>query len=257
MTDEQKRQLDALGYTVLENYMRPELLSELRETLDAVYEAEGDRAGSEYRIEQDTKRLANLVDKGDVFRRIIADPVVLEYVGHVIPGEFKLSSLNGRSPNPLSDWIQPLHCDVGAVADEQGFWVCNVIWILDDFTAENGATRIIPGSHHWGSLPQQVLSDPSAPYPGEVLLTAPAGSIAVVNTHAWHGATANRTGGPRRCVHAFYTRWDKPQQQFQRNMLREETKSGLSPELRRLLAIDDDLNARVSLADPMRSGFMK
>src|SRR5262249_44720655 len=101
------------------------------------------------------------------------------------------------------------------------------------------------------------LTDPMAPHPDEVLLTAPAGSVAVVNTHAWHGGTANRSGGPRRCLHAFYVRWDKPQQFFQRNWLSEETMRALPPELRRLLALDDEEHARLSLADPMRSGFMK
>lgn len=96
-----------------------------------------------------------------------------------------------------------------------------------------------------------------AAHPQEILLLAPAGSVAVVNTHAWHGGRANRSGGPRRCVHAFYTRWDKPQQQFQDGMLSEETKAALSPELRKLLAIGDEYNARVSLADPLRSGFLK
>jgi len=257
MTHEQKRQLDRLGYTVLENFIPADLLRELRQTLDAVYESEGENAGAEFRKEQDTRRLANLVDKGEVFRRIIAMPQVLEFVAHVIPGEFKLGSLNARAPNPQSDWVQPLHCDAGAIADDNGFWVCNVIWLLDDFTTENGATRIVPGSHHWRMLPQDVLADAMAPHPDEVLLTAPAGSVAVVNTHAWHGGTANRSGGPRRCLHAFYTRWDKPQQQFQRALLSEETQRALSPELRRLLAIDDELNARVTAADPLRSGFLK
>jgi ectoine hydroxylase-related dioxygenase (phytanoyl-CoA dioxygenase family) len=257
MTDEQKTQLDETGFVLLLGFMSDSLLAELRAELDRVYADEGDRAGSEFKMEPETKRLANLADKGEVFRRIIAMPEILDYVRHVIGDEFKLSSLNGRAPNPNSDWVQPLHCDAGAVADAQGFWVCNVIWMLDDFTEENGATRAIPGSHRWRNLPQNVIENPTAPYPGEVLITAPAGSVAVVNTHAWHGGTANRSGGPRRCIHAFYTRWDKPQQQFQHELLSEQTKRGLSPQLRKLLAIDDELNARLTLADPGRSGFLK
>ncbi len=257
MTDEQKKQLDESGFVLLAGFMRTGLLARLRAELDRVYAEEGDRAGSEFKLEPETRRLANLAGKSEVFRRIIAMPEILDYVRYVIADEFKLSSLNGRSPNPNSDWVQPLHCDAGAVADERGFWVCNVIWMLDDFTEENGATRAVPGSHHWRKLPQEALDDPAAAYPGEVLITAPAGSVAVVNTHAWHGGTANKSGGPRRCIHAFYTRWDKPQQQFQRELLSQETKNGLSPQLRKLLAIDDELNARLTLSDPGRSGFLK
>jgi ectoine hydroxylase-related dioxygenase (phytanoyl-CoA dioxygenase family) len=257
MTEAEKQQLDDRGFVLLERFMDPELLEAARAALDRQYSEEGDRAGHEFKQEPDARRLANLVDKGEVFRRIISHPAILEYVGYVIPGAFKLSSLNARAPNPHTDTVQPLHCDAGAIPDEQGYWVCNVIWMLDDFTVENGATRIVPGTHKSRQIPQQVLADPMAPHPDEILVTAPAGSVAVINTHAWHGGTANRSGGPRRCLHAFYTRWDKPQQQFQRDLLREETKRALTPQLRQLLAIDDELNARITLADPGRSGFMK
>ncbi len=257
VSEAEKRQLEERSYAVLHNWMSPELLTEARAALDAQFAAEGDNAGAEFRKEQETQRLANLVDKGEIFRRIVSMPEILEYVAAVIPGDFKLSSLNARAPNPKSDWVQPLHCDTGAVADEKGNSVCNVIWMLDDFTPENGATRLVPGSHKWLRLPQDAVTDTMAPHPDEILLTAPAGSVAVVNTHAWHGGTANRSGGTRRCLHAFYCRWDKPQQQFQRDMLSEATKAGLSPALRQLLAIDDAYNAEISLANPFRSGFLK
>lgn len=257
VTEQEKRELDEKGYLVLRDFMTPALLIQLRSSVDRVYALEGANAGAEFRQETATKRLANLVDKGDIFRRIVAWPEILEYVAAVIPEDFKLSSLNARAPDPESDWVQPLHCDTGMVADERGNCVCNVIWMLDDFTEENGATRVVPGSHKWRKLPQDVLKDPMAPHPGEVLLTAPAGSVAIVNTHAWHGGTANRSGSVRRCLHSFYTRWDKPQQQFQREMLRQETIQSLSPELRKLLAIDDELNAKLSTEEPLRSGFLK
>jgi ectoine hydroxylase-related dioxygenase (phytanoyl-CoA dioxygenase family) len=116
---------------------------------------------------------------------------VLAGVRHVLGEEFKLSSLNARSADPGSEEGQPLHVDMGAVPDERGYWVCNTVWMLDDFTTENGATRMIPGSHHWRKRPQDVLEDVMAPHPGEVLLTGKAGSIAIMNAHLWHGGTAN------------------------------------------------------------------
>lgn len=257
MTDQEKRELDEQGFVLLRGFMSAELLDELRSELDRVFAEEGDRAGNEFKLEPQTKRLANLVAKGEVFQRIVASPEILEYVGSVIPEAFKLSSLNARAPEPGSDWVQPLHCDSGALPDERGNCVCNVIWILDAFTAENGATRVVPGSHKWMKFPQDEMADPMAAHPLEIIVEAPAGTVAVINTHAWHGGTANKSGGPRRCLHAFYTRWDKPQQQFQRDLLSEDTRHGLSPELRKLLAIDDDYNAKITLADPGRSGFLK
>ncbi|HZS08476.1 MAG TPA: phytanoyl-CoA dioxygenase family protein [Blastocatellia bacterium] len=249
--------LDAEGYLVLENFTPPETLMALRRRTDELLAQEGDHCGSEYKQEPQTRRLANLVDKGEIFTQVIALPEILACVGRVLGPQFKLSSLNFRSADPYSDWVQPLHCDVGAVPDEKGFWVCNVIWLLDDFTTENGAPRFVPGSHRSGKLPQEVLADPSAPHPDEVLLTGRAGTVMVMNTHLWHGATANRTGEPRRALHSFYCRWDKPQQQYQKQLLRPSVQQSLSPELRRLLALDDPLNDDLSSRLSGMSGFMK
>ena len=249
--------LESQGYVVLEGFLEPAMLEELRQRTEELYELEGENAGSEFRKEPGSRRLANLVDKGDVYRRLIAMPRVLELVAHVLGDNFKLSSLNARSANPHSEDAQPLHCDGGAIPDEKGFWVCNTIWLLDDFTPFNGATRVVPGSHHWRKFPQEVLADPTQPHPEEVLLLAPAGSVIVMNTHAWHGGTANRSSVDRRALHAFYCRVDKPQQQYQKALLSPETRAALSPDLRQLLAIDDPLNDELSSISSGASGFLK
>ena len=104
-------------------------------------------------LEPGTRRLANLVDKGDVFARMIVMPGILEYIEAVIGPDYKLSSLNARSTNPHNPEAQPWHADAGAIADARGYWVCNTIWMLDDFTPDNGATRMIPRSHAWRRFP--------------------------------------------------------------------------------------------------------
>ncbi|MBI1940011.1 MAG: phytanoyl-CoA dioxygenase family protein [Acidobacteria bacterium] len=257
MTELEKQSLDRDGYVALEGFMNVDLLDALCRRVEELFAEEGERAGSEFKQEPQSRRLANLVDKGEIFERAIAMPAVLERVAHVLGREFKLSSLNVRSANPHSDWVQPLHADVGAVADEQGYWVCNTVWMLDDFTSENGAIRAIPGSHQWRKLPQQVLEDPRAPHPEEVLVTGKAGTVVVMNAHMWHGGTANRTAAHRRAMHAFYTRWDKPQQQYQKKLLRREVQRRLSPALRKLLALDDPLNDRLCAETTGQSGFLR
>lgn len=257
MTLQEQHQLDEQGYLVLESCMDSELLDGLRTRILALFEEEGDRAGSEFRTEENARRLANLVDKGEVFRRAIVLPQVLNFVRRVLGADCKLSSLNARSADPHTDVGQPLHVDMGAVPDDKGYWVCNTVWMLDDFTLENGPTRMIPGSHKWGTRPQDVLADPLAPHPQEVLLTGKAGGIAVMNAHMWHGGTANRTSLPRLAMHAFYCRRDKPQQQYQKQLLRPEVQAALSPDARRILALDDPMNDELSAAVTVRSGFLK
>jgi ectoine hydroxylase-related dioxygenase (phytanoyl-CoA dioxygenase family) len=257
VTERERRDLDENGFVILDRFISDELLEALRRRIDELFFEEGCRAGCEFKQEPGALRLANLVDKGEVFRQAIAMPEILDLVAHVLGPEYKLGSLNARSANPYSDQPQPLHVDMGALPDQNGYSVCNTIWVLDDFRAANGATRVVPGSHRWGKSPQQALRDPMAPHPAEVLVLAPAGSVVVMNAHAWHGGTANRTPAPRRAMHAFYCRRDLPQQQYQKRLLRPETQSSLSPQLRWLLALDDPLNDSLSASGSGRSGFMR
>ena len=110
-------------------------------------------AGSEFRAEPGTRRLANLVDKGEIFREVFANDEILRYIGHMLRPRFKLSSLNARSANPHEHGHQPLHVDQGLLPDAGGAVVANVVWMLDDFTPENGAMRAVPRTHLSGQRP--------------------------------------------------------------------------------------------------------
>jgi ectoine hydroxylase-related dioxygenase (phytanoyl-CoA dioxygenase family) len=251
-----RRALDERGYLILGDVFSLELLALLRQRVDELFADEGEAAGAEFKQEPGCRRLANLVDKGDVFREVIAHPRILKYVRHVLGPDIKLSSLNARSVNP-GGGAQPLHADMGAVADGKGYWVCNTTWMLDDYTPDNGALRLVPGSHRWNQLPQQGPADPMAGHPGQILVTGRAGTVVVINAHAWHAGMANGTNRARTSLHAFYCRRDRPQQQYQKRLLRPEVQQSLSPELRHLLALDDPLNDELSAEVAVRSGFLK
>ncbi len=200
MTHEDARQLDEAGGVGLPGAMDVAFLEEIRAAVERLWEEEGENAGSEFRQEPGARRLANLVDKGEVFERVVSHPRVLAAVERVIGSDFKLSSLNARSTDPWWPECQPLHCDVGALADDSGFWVCNTIWLLDDFTPENGATRIVPASQRLRQLPQQALADPQAAHPDEVLVLGSAGDVVVMNARTpvarGHGES-HRPSAPR------------------------------------------------------------
>lgn len=257
LNDVERRQLDEEGFLILEGFASVEMLEALRQRIDELFAELGDQAGAEFKQEPGTDRLANLVNFGEVFERAIAEPKLLACVRQVLGAEFKLSSLNARSARPGSDWTQPLHCDTGALPDERGNSVCNIIWMLDDFTSENGATRYVPGTHRAGKLPQDALADAAATHADEKLVTGKAGTVVVMNAHLWHGGTANRTGKPRLALHSFYCRRDQPQQQYQKRLLSEDVQQRASNELRWLLALDDPLNDKLSAQFSGRSGFLK
>ncbi|MDQ6663218.1 MAG: phytanoyl-CoA dioxygenase family protein [Acidobacteriota bacterium] len=250
--EHQKRQLDEAGFLALPGLLPHGLLEELCARVERLFAREGALAGSEFKLEPGTRRLSNLVNKGEVFERIIETPEILECMSWVLGPEFKLSSLNVRSANPLSDCGQPLHADSGAISDDQGYWVCNSVWMLDDFTAENGALRVVPGSQRWRRLPA-----PEETHADEQLVTGPAGTVVVMNAHMWHGGTANRTTAPRRAMHVYYTRRDKPQQQYQKSLLSAEVQNRVSALGRRLLALDDPQNDELSATGAGVSGFLK
>lgn len=240
----------------LEGFIAPAMRARLVERLQTLFAEEGERAGSEWKREDGARRLANLADKGDVFLEAMLAKGVLAHVAHVLGPRFKLSSLNARAAEPHGGGPQPLHVDAGALPDERGDWVCNALWMLDDFTTQNGTLRVVPGSHRSGRRPQDALADPTAPHPDEVLVTGRAGDVVVMNAHLWHGGTANRTDGRRLALHAFYCRADKPQQQHQKALLRPETQARLGPEARALLALDDPANDAMSAAGGV-SGFLR
>ncbi|MFO1327095.1 MAG: phytanoyl-CoA dioxygenase family protein [Rubrivivax sp.] len=251
LSDAQLDALDRDGFVVVPDFVPHDLLQALRTRIAEVAAAEGERAGHEFKHEAGALRLANCVDKGEPFERAVAMPAILQAVGHVLGPAFKLSSLNVRTALPRNGIAQPLHCDMAAVPDERGAWVCNVIWMLDDFTPDNGPTRAVPGTHRTGRLPDA----PSLP--GEVRITGRAGTVVVMNAHLWHGGDANQTDRPRTALHSFYCRADKPQQQYQKRLLRPETQARLSPGLRRLLALDDPENDRLSADVGVVSGFLR
>ena len=251
------RHLDVDGYLILEHFLDAGLLTRIRTRIEDLFQEEGASAGSEFKLEPGCRRLANLANKGDVFREAILLPRLLEYVRHVLGPCIKLSSLHARSANPHSLLGQPLHADMSALADERGPWVCNTLWMLDDLTTDNGALRIVPGSHRFGRLPADSLADPLADHPDQILLTGTAGSVVVLNAHAWHAGTANRTARPRTALHAFYCRRDKPQQQYQKRLLSPQVQESLSPALRDLLALDDPMNDQLSAEAAVRSGVLK
>ena len=246
----EQEQLDSQGYVVLEGFIDPSFLAALRARTEELFEFEGENAGSEFRSEPNSRRLANLVAKGEVYERLVSTPELLERIAAVLGPKFKLSSLNARSANPRSDSRQPLHMDMGLLPADDGYLVCNSVWMLDDFTTENGALRVVPGSHRWKQKPTETHSD-------ETLITGKAGTVVVMNAHAWHGGTENRTDAPRCALHAFYSRFDVPQQQYQKRLIPAETQARFSPELRRVLALDDPLNDELSSTMQRASGFLK
>lgn len=231
LNDIELKHLDDNGFVSLGKLLDNETLKLVNDRIHQLQESEGENAGSEladskyirHPKETGTDRLADLVNKGSVFDIFYMHPKVLDGIKSVLGKEFKLSSLNYRSAKP-GFGLQKLHVDWKDGIPNGAYKVCNTIWLLDDFTPYNGATRIVPCTHKSKQLPQDVIEDLEARHPDEVLITAPAGTVFIFNSHVWHGGTTNRTNKIRRSIHSYFCTTDQAQQIDQKKYILQRTK---------------------------------
>ena len=182
------RRIAEEGYTVLENAIDLDFVDEVAEALRKV-EAELGAVPADNLFEgMHTTRVYNLLVHGPTFEKIPVHPHVLPIVERVLDPGVLISSLSSIAIGP-GERAQPVHADDQVIPLTRPHIpiICNTMWAITDFTEENGATRLIPGSH---------LRD-HAPNPLEQYDTIgaemPKGSVLVWVGSLWHGGGANRT----------------------------------------------------------------
>ncbi|WP_050776406.1 phytanoyl-CoA dioxygenase family protein [Algoriphagus machipongonensis] len=222
--------LDTYGYLNLGQLLSDDQVNQVNNRIAELIESEGEKAGAElveskyirHPKEEGADRLADLVNKGEVFDMFYTHPRVLAGIEAVLGQQYKLSSLNYRAAKP-GQGLQKLHVDWKNTVVNEMYQVCNSIWLLDDFTENNGATRIVPSSHKWSELPDEALINPLDKHPKEIKIIAPAGSVFIFNSHVWHGGTMNETSKIRRSIHSYFCSKEQPQQIDQKKYITEET----------------------------------
>ncbi len=112
LSDEEKQSLDEKGYIIFPGLLDKAWVADLRDTFERLVQEEGEKAGTEFKQEEGACRLADVVNKGEVFDGCYTHPKVLAAAYHVIGREFKIMSLNGRDALPGTGH-QDLHADWG------------------------------------------------------------------------------------------------------------------------------------------------
>lgn len=181
-----------------------------------------------------SQRIWNLLTKGSGFAELVEHPEVLGLVREVLGDDCLLSDMSatsigadtaggawhvdvplGQLPEPLPDF--PL--------------TTQNAWLLDDFTPDNGATRVVPGSHLSRKKPRWSEGE----LPGETTLCAPAGSVAIWLSNTWHRSGPNTTDSPRRAILCYYCRsWVQPFCDYTLGITGDDA-AGLSPTVRYLM----------------------
>jgi ectoine hydroxylase-related dioxygenase (phytanoyl-CoA dioxygenase family) len=230
LTKEEIEFLDTYGYLNLGQLLTAEQVKQVNDRITELMHVEGENAGAElvaskyirHPKEEGADRLADLVNKGHVFDTFYTNPRVLAGIEAVLGQAYKLSSLNYRAAKP-GKGLQKLHVDWRNTVVNGDYKVCNSIWLLDDFTAHNGSTRIVPKTHKLSVLPDETMADPNDKHPDEIRIIAPAGSVFIFNSHVWHGGTTNHTEHDRRSIHSYFCTQDQPQQIDQKKYITQET----------------------------------
>lgn len=176
------------GYTVIENAIEVSLVEALDEALLRL-EAELDiQPGHNLFEGHHTIRIYNLLARDPVFQKVPVHPNLLPIVEGVLDPGCLVSSLSSISIDP-GEVAQPIHADdtLIKIPRPHAAVVCNSMWALTDFTAANGATRIVPGSHKFDHTPEY------GSHPDSIAAEMAKGSLLVWNGSLWHGGGANTT----------------------------------------------------------------
>ncbi len=236
------------GVAVLEGVLRPDEALQVRAALVAAA-AESQRRGAATFMPQldpndASVRVFNLLDLHAVFRELIVHPTALALVRALLGEHFAIANFTANIARPGSRPMS-VHSDQALVAPEPWLapWSMNIIWCLDDVSAENGGTLYLPGSHT--IVRREAL--PANPVARMQAFRAPRGSIVAMDGRVWHTSGANVTRDRERALLFGYYAADflRPQTNFNVN-LSEATKTQLSPQLFALLGLGPDGNTRVA-----------
>jgi len=228
-----KADLAEVGYCLIENALAPERVNALRTRIIELAEAEV-ADGTHYVYEDGcNQRVWSLPNKDDMFIDLVFDPTVTELMNHVLGFGWLLSNLDANIAGPGGKPMF-LHADQSFAPPPWPYpVVANAMWMLDDFTTENGATRVKPGSHLKGEGPMPTLEDTLT-----TAVTGPAGTVMVFDGRLWHQTGANTTENERR--HGILEYCCRPFIRTQENWFRSVDPAVLErrPELKPLLGYD-------------------
>lgn len=235
--EEAKANLREQGFCILEQLISDDEFAALRERLVTVAEQER-AAGTAFIYDNDSQRVFSLLNKGPEFEKIVRHPVILELMEEVLDYNFMLSSTHANIAGPGGASMY-LHADQTFARPPWPPYalVANSMWMLDDFTAENGATRIVPGSHLLGRQPDYSAGE------GNIEATpvvAPAGSVMVFDGRLWHQTGPNITTNQRRHgILNYYCRGYVRQQQNFFTGLARDVLDRADPLMQRLLGMEN------------------
>ena len=217
VVDELLATVDDQGYVILPELIPPDVVERIRVESRPYLEFDGRNEFEGYR----TRRIYSVIEKTFSCNPLVEHPLVLALLDRLLMPNYLLSQLQVIDVLP-GEVRQPLHHDDGfyPLPRPRPPVGAALIWALDDFTAENGATLVYPGSHRWGDVP-------AAEIDVEQLVPAvmPSGSAVFFVGTLWHCAGPNRTERARLAATTQYCEpWARQQENYSLSISRERAK---------------------------------
>jgi ectoine hydroxylase-related dioxygenase (phytanoyl-CoA dioxygenase family) len=218
------------GFTIVRDAIDPGLCDALLADVERLERDLAIRPASNIFEGTRTLRIYNLLAHGNLYAAVPVHEHVLPIVEKVLDRGCLISSLSSIAIGP-GEVAQPLHADDQAIPLPRPHVpiICNSMWALTDFTDENGATRVVPGTQHEAGFPELGREYPTR------AATMKRGSVLLFNGSVWHGGGANRTSTRRVGLAMNYCAGWLRQQENQQLGIPIEIVRAFSPRLRKLV----------------------
>lgn len=232
------------GYSVIEDFLTPADLQAVREGLAPYLDRHNGRNNFEGRK---TERVYTLVARAAIFERIAEDARVLALLDRLLQPGYLLTASQAIGIQP-GETPQPIHYDdqFYRIPRPRPAISVSTIVAVDPFTAENGGTELLPGSHRWSDA--QIAGiydghDADAPARRDlesrlIATQMPAGACVMFFGTLLHRGGANRSGAPRL---AFSNQYCEPWARTQENYflaIPAARVRAMSPRIQQLLGYD-------------------
>lgn len=205
------------GYVIVPDLIGADVIEAIRRESRPFLQYEGRNEFEGY----ETRRIYSVIEKTLACNALVEHPLVLALLDRVLAQNYLLSQLQVIQVFP-GEVRQPLHHDDGfyPFPRPRAAFSAATIWAIDDFTADNGATMVIPKSHLWEDR-QPAEIDTSELVPAVM----PAGSAVFFLGTLWHCAGPNASDAARMAATAQYCEpWARQQENYSLAISRERAK---------------------------------